>query len=356
MTSAERKNRCASTLGLVACILATLTGCQPFDLYSKSLHAPLPAQLEPPTELSMVSLPEYRVEPRDILQLDIVKLVPLPPYRVDVYDVLNIRAAFALPDEPINDFYVVNEQGDVDLGPVYGKVHVLGLPLAEVQPVVVKKLQQILRQPEVTVQLARTGGTQQVNGIYLVQPGGVINLNKYGTVHVAGKTLVEARLAVEKQLAQFFDSPRVAVSVAGFNSAKYYIVFEGTSEGEDVISLPITGKETVLDAIGSVGGLKSVSSKELWISRPAPGDFGSEQILPIDYMAITRGGSTTTNYQLMPGDRLFIAEDSEVGFNGYLTKVTAPINQLFGISQLGASTARDFQTMGRQYNINRRGR
>ena len=68
-------------------------------------------------------------------------------------------------------------------------------------------------------------------------------------VHVAGKTLVETRLAIEKQLVQFFDSPQVAVNVAGYNSMKYYIVFEGSSEGEDVITLPITGKETVLDAI-----------------------------------------------------------------------------------------------------------
>jgi hypothetical protein len=58
----------------------------------------------------------------------------------------------------------------------------------------------------------------------------------------------------------------------------------------------------------------------------------------------------------MPGDRLFIAEDSEVGFNIYLFKVTAPIYQLLGISELGANTARDFQVMGRNYNKNRRSR
>ena len=165
----------------------------------------------------------------------------------------------------------------------------------------------------------------------------------------------KTRLAIEKQLSQFFDSPQVAVNVAGYNSEKYYIIFEGSSEGEDVISLPITGKETVLDAISSVGGLKRASSQEIWISRPAPGDFGCEQILPIDYLAITRGGSSATNYQLMPGDRLFVAEDGKVALNNYMLKVTAPIYQLLGISQLGAEYGQGLsRLLGRNYNRQRR--
>jgi polysaccharide biosynthesis/export protein len=354
MASFERKKRCAMTFGLMVCLLASLTGCQPFDLYSKSLQAPLSAHLDPPTEKEMVSLPEYRVEPPDILQIEAFKLVPKPPYLVDVYDVLFVRAAIALPDFPINDYYVVNEEGNLDLGPTYGKVHVIGLPLNAVRSAIENKLSDILRQPEISVSLARSGGTQQVSGIYLIQPGGNVNLQKYGTVHVAGQTLLEARLSIEKRLAQFFDSPQVAVNVAGFNSAKYYIVFEGSSEGEDVMTLPITGKETVLDALSTVGGLPHVSSQRMWISRPAPTEFGCEQILPIDYMAITRGGSTTTNYQLMPGDHLFVAEDSEVGLNSYVLKVTSPINQLLNVAQLGSSTVQRTQTMGRNYNRFRR--
>jgi polysaccharide biosynthesis/export protein len=354
MNLVERKIRCAMTLGLVVCLLATLTGCHPFDLYSKSLQAPVPPKFEPPNELKPVTLPEYRIAPPDVLELGVVKLVPKPPYRVDVYDVLEIRALMALPQYPIDDFYIVDEVGNVDLGPVYGKVSVRGLSLAEVKSVIIRKLQEVLQQPEVTVKLARTGGTQQLDGVYLVQQGGVINLKQYGIVHVAGKTVVEARLAIEKQLSQFFDSPQVGVSVTGFNSAKYFIIFEGSNQGEDVISLPITGKETVLDALSSVGGLRRASSQDIWISRPAPVDFGCEQILPIDYAAITRGGSSTTNYQLMPGDRIFVAEDGQMAFNNYFMKATAPVYSLLGISQLGASTITRTQTMGRIYNQNRR--
>ncbi len=37
-----------------------------------------------------------------------------------------------------------------------------------------------------------------------------------------------------------------------------------------------------------------------------------EQILPVDWVAITQGGVTATNYQVLPGDRVFIAQDAEV--------------------------------------------
>ena len=67
MTSADRKNRCGATLVLVVCLLASLTGCHPFDFYSKSLQAPVPSEFEPPNEIRMVSLPNYRIEPPDVL-------------------------------------------------------------------------------------------------------------------------------------------------------------------------------------------------------------------------------------------------------------------------------------------------
>ena len=93
----------------------------------------------------------------------------------------------------------------------------------------------------------------------------------------------------------------------------------------------------------------------MWVARPAPGDYGCEQILPVDYAAITRGGSAATNYQIMPGDRVFIAEDNVVGLNNVIGKFTAPIERLLGIASLGASTVRGYQTLGRGYNSQRQG-
>jgi hypothetical protein len=109
-----------------------------------------------------------------------------------------------------------------------------------------------------------------------------------------------------------------------------------------------------LDAIGVLGGLNHVASKEMWISRPAGGENGNEQVLPINYLAITRGGATATNYQLMPGDRIYIVEDAAVGLGAFVSKVSAPLGQILSITELGTSTVLRAQTMGRDYNRRRR--
>lgn len=286
----------------------------------------------------------------DVLQIEVLKLVPRPPYRIETYDLLMIRAAGTIPDAPINDYYLVDDEGAVNLGPAYGKIRITGLTIDEATRVITDFLGQILRAPNVSIQLMRTGGTQQITGTYLVQQDGIVNLRQYGVVNVSGKTVSEIRQAIDKHLEQFFDSPEVTVDVVGYNSETYFVIRENSINGEDVVRLPITGKETVLDAIGAVGGLTSVSSLRMWIARPVPGSFGCEQILPVDYLGITRDADSSTNYQLLPGDRLFIAEDGLVATNYFITKLTNPIYQLLNITQLGTYTTVNLQTMGRHFN------
>src|SRR3972149_3734761 len=109
---------CLAILVLLAAgLLASLSGCRAFDNYSQSLRAPVPPAMEPPREKSMVSLPAYRVEPPDILQIEMLKMVPLPPYRIEVYAVLQIRAVGTLLDQPIDGPILVEGEGTVNVGP-----------------------------------------------------------------------------------------------------------------------------------------------------------------------------------------------------------------------------------------------
>ncbi|MGA2797814.1 MAG: polysaccharide biosynthesis/export family protein, partial [Thermoguttaceae bacterium] len=335
---------------MVTCFLFGAAGCRSFDFYAKTLMSPVPGNLEPPRETSMVSLPAYRVEAPDVLQIEVLKLVPRPPYRIDTYDLLMIRAAGTLQDAPINDYYLVDEEGEVNLGAAYGKIRLAGFTIVEATKVTTDFLGQILKAPVVSIQLMRTGGTQQITGTYLVQQDGIVNLRQYGVVNVSGKTVSEIQEAIEKHLEQYFDSPEVTVDVVGYNSETYFVIRENSIQGEDVVRLPITGKETVLDAIGAIGGMTAVSSQRVWIARPVPGSFGCEQILPIDYLGITRGADSSTNYQLLPGDRVFIAQDELVATNYFITKLALPIYQLLNITQLGTSTTISLQTLGRKFN------
>jgi len=328
-------------LGVVA-----LAGCQAINFYDQTLDEPVPAAVEPPRELSMRSLPQYRIEPPDVLQIELLKLVPKPPYRIQSYDVLTISALNTFLDQPIQGYYLVEAEGTINLGPAYGTIRVAGMTVEEAQGAIKTKLMGILREPQVSVQLARTSGTQPVTGPYLVAQDGTVNLRQYGVVYVAGKTLVEAKLALEEHLDAYLDSPEVLVDVAAYNSKVYYIITEGGGQGDDVIRLPITGNETVLDAISQIQGLSQLSSKRIWIARPSPAGFGCEQILPVDWDAITRGGMTATNYQLMPGDRVFIAVDPMIAMTTTVSKLIGPFERLLGFSSLSFSTVRSAQLLG----------
>jgi polysaccharide biosynthesis/export protein len=330
-----------------------LLGCHSVDYYDASLQRPAPPALEPPRERSMTSLPSYRVEPPDIVQIEMLKLVPRPPYRVEIYDVLQIRVLGTILDQPIDGFYLVEGEGIVTLGPAYGRIRLAGMTIEEATEAITRKLQEVLAKPEVSVQLAKTAGTQPITGQYLIGPDGTINLRQYGLLHVAGKTVIEIRAELEKHMSQYFDSPEASVDVIAYNSKVFYVITEGAGLGDNVRRVPITGNETVLDALSAVNGLSQVSSTQIWIARPAPGGFGCEQILPVDYDSISKGGSAATNYQIMPGDRVFIAEDGMSAFSNFLTKVTMPIERLLGVTSLGASAIRSTQTMGRSYNQNR---
>jgi polysaccharide biosynthesis/export protein len=340
-------------LVLVMLAMAGLAGCHAVDFYDTSLQRPVPPEMEPPRELSMVALPAYRVEPPDILMVEMLKMVPLPPYRIDIYDVLQIRVQGTLLDQPIDGFFLVEGEGVVTLGPAYGRVHLTGMTVEQASEVITAKLRQVLNKPEVSVQLARTAGTAPVTGEYLVGPDGTVNLRQYGVLHVAGKSVTEIRRDLNKHLQQYFDSPDASVEVRQFNSKVFYVITEGAGMGDSIRRVPITGNDTVMDALSAVNGLSQLSSTTIWVARPAPGTFGCEQILPVDYGAITHGGSTATNYQIMPGDRVFVAEDNMIAANSWLTKMTAPVERLLGLASLGTSTARSWETLGREYNRTR---
>ena len=55
-----------------------------------------------PRELDKVTMPEYVIEPPDILDVNVGRLVPLPPYRVEPLDVILIQVKPADPEAPIS--------------------------------------------------------------------------------------------------------------------------------------------------------------------------------------------------------------------------------------------------------------
>ena len=333
-------------------MLATAAGCHAIDFYTPSLQSPIPAEMEPPRELSMVSLPVYRISPPDVIRIEVVKLVPRASHRIEPFDVLLIRVLGTLKSQPIDKQYPVEADGTVVLGASYGTLRVEGMTIDEVEAELTRILKMTLRQPVVSVQLTRSAAAEQLSGPYPVQPDGTVNLRSCGMIYLAGTTVTEAREAVEARLNQYFDSPRVGVEVVQFNSKSYFVIDESSIGSGAMQRFPITGNETVLDAIAQLEKITRITSKTIWVARPAPGDCRRDQILPVNWDEIAHTGKTDTNYQLLPGDRVYIVNDRAVGINAFLSKFATPIERLLNIGSQGSSAMLDAEALGRDYNKN----
>jgi polysaccharide export outer membrane protein len=196
---------------------------------------------------------------------------------------------------------------------------------------------------EVTVQLAEFRAMQMIRGEHLVQRDDTINLGTYGRVVVGGLTIPEAREAIEAHLANYLNKPLVSVDVGGFNHDVIFVISD-LLQGESIARVPSGGKETVLDVMGQVGSLSQVSSRHrIWVARPVPSDLKCVQVLPVDWEGITQRGETVTNYQLFPGDRVYVKADPLLKLDALLAKIIAPVERVFGITLFGNEVYRELR-------------
>ncbi len=155
----------------------------------------------------------------------------------------------------------------------------------------------------VIVQPADLDSPVQLPGDQIIFPDGTISLGKYGQVIVAGKTVRDMENLVRAVIkSQDKDPGPIVVRIVSRVSKIYYVLGEVNSPG----AFPLRGNESVLDGIVAAGGLTDRASRSnIVLSRPTKPD-SCRVVLPVCYREIVQLGDTTTNYQLAPGDRIFV--------------------------------------------------
>jgi polysaccharide export outer membrane protein len=240
----------------------------------------------------------------------------LPPYVVEPPDILLIQASnrITLRLQPIVGQHLVGPDGTVNLG-IYGKVPVAGLTLEQVADAVAARLLEIM--------------PGLLRGVPEVDDKGQEKKGSEGVYAKEFRQDFSSLELVKKEL---------QVDVLVYNSKFYYVITDGGGYGQQVYPIPIRGNETVLDALANINGLPAVASKKrVWVAR-ATRAGQPPKILPVDWMAVTKCGQSETNYQLFPGDRVYVDSNHLIKADTFLSKLYSPIQRTFGVTLLGAAT------------------
>ncbi|HEY1187392.1 MAG TPA: polysaccharide biosynthesis/export family protein [Gemmata sp.] len=320
MSAVRRRNQ----LFVVAGLLLTSAGCMhgahgeyfgtPPMPSGSNAHIQVPPPGSVPRELDKIVLPPYVIEAPDQLLIEVVQRVKVPKQ---------------------------NEKGEIQYVPGTEKNE-------KPTPIMIETTERLTVQP--------------VSGQFHVRPDGTVGLGFWGTVPVAGLTLDQAAEAIRTHIVQQSELSKVGtmpetiiaiVDVIAYNSKRYYVITDGGGFGEQVFMFPITGSETVLDALSNIYGLPDVASKRnIWVARRTPHAGQPWQLLPVDWVGITQHGISYTNYQVMPGDRIYVKAQRLVTIDRTLARVISPIERIFGITLLGSSTVNQIAGRGNGFGNN----
>ena len=178
---------------ICAVLLASTCG---FGCHSTGLRQPSPVLSNTPTsyvprELEKTALPAYVIEPPDILLIEAVRATRLPEDPLQPLESLLIRATGTLPVDPFDDealkafkristIYRIDNEGFVDFGPEYGRVKVAGLTVERAREAIEQHLNETLKAPQISVEVADLQIKQQIAGEHLVGPDGTVALGQIG--------------------------------------------------------------------------------------------------------------------------------------------------------------------------------
>jgi polysaccharide biosynthesis/export protein len=228
-----------------------------------------------PTELNQVTLPLYVIAPPDILMIEVF----LPPQKGK-----EANGPVALYPQPISGQHLVKIDGSVALG-IWGSVQVAGLTTNQAADTIRRYIFDQIRNDETIKKIS-------------------------------------APISKPEQLL-------VVVDVIAYNSKTYFVFTDGAGYGEQIYEFPIQGSETVLSALAKIGGIPTVGSRQnIWVARRTPFANQPEQILPVDYVATSQLGVTMTNYQILPGDRVYVKSEKIFRVDSFLQKVLTPIERI----------------------------
>lgn len=141
-----------------------------------------------------------------------------------------------------------------------------------------------------------------------IRPDGRISVPLVGDVVAAGLTPEELAGDVQDKLEQYIRQPQVSVVVTGMNSHEFTDRVRVTGAVQSPMTMPFRDGMTVMDVVLSAGGANPFADlNSAMLYRP----MGKEVVaIPVKLDDILTRGDIATNYRLLPGDILTVPERS----------------------------------------------
>ena len=285
----------------------------------------------PPHEGALISV-QHVIEPSDLILVEVMD---------------------ALPGRPISGERLVRPDGTIAVS-FYGDIQVRGMSLPQVKVAVIKNLRNFLTDEQLGLVELIDGSEHHPmdeDGPFGPLPPGPAN-NPFEPPNrsTGPRQKVSPEPAfdeAENASARFKVIPPekstlVYVDVTAYNGKNYYVAGDVMVPGK----LPYTGHETVLDVLNYAGGLTPTADPKA-IRLVRPGTSGRPaRIYNVDLEAIEQRGDAKANYQLFPGDRLYVGRDDVVKKTVELDRLAAPIDTVVRSMQQEANMLRAAQTAG----------
>ena len=173
-------------------------------------------------------------------------------------------------------------------------------------------------------------GAPEVSGPYVVGIDGKITLPFVEDIYVGGLTRKEIADKVKNTLERYYRDVQVTVTVAAFNSKRFYVFGEALRVG----ALPYTGDVTMIDVLATVGMNPITAKWNVYLIRSDP---VKPRIYICESHKVLYRGLSKTNFQIREDDIIYIRANIWGKIAQYVAKVTYPIQVLTGAIFTGVS-------------------
>jgi polysaccharide export outer membrane protein len=159
-----------------------------------------------------------------------------------------------------------------------------------------------------------------------IRPDGRISFDLVGEVLVEGETVEEVRAAMTAALTRYIVSPTVTVTLTASNSRRYYVFGEVGNPG----SFALIGRVTAVEALATAGGSTRFAAANS--ARLVRSSSETPLVYPVRFDDITQRGDSTTNYELRPGDVVYVPPSTSARIGYAIATFFFPLQAILGLA------------------------